>query len=354
LNQATNKFDLSQLYGNDVEEQKRLRNLNQGLLRTSIDDSSLLPQAHDTTCIRQPNDTLPCYTSGDTRVNVNPIVTALYTIFLRSHNQIAQKLKRINPKWSDAQLFKVTRSINIAIYQKIIYNDWANVVLGKRMATEIRSKSHEFDGRRYKSKKISNEFGAAAIKFYNSMMPGDVKSHHDDVIASSKSMNLENVIEAVGVSHQQNRDILKLQEVFYKPRDLSKMQFLDRLMSAVLRQNAMAMDSSYVDDLSINMYRANMHGNRKFGGDSLAYDIQRGRDHGLSSYLSYIKKCLNVKINSWDDLKSIVREDDLNRLRTIYASMHDVDLIVGGLAEISSENATVGPTFSCIISECKL
>lgn len=70
----------------------------------------------------------------------------------------------------------------------------------------------------------------------------------------------------------------------------------------------MAMDSSYVDDLSLQNHQTKSQG-KIFGADSLAFDIQRGRDHGLSPYINYIKKCMNIKITKWDDLRYIVKED---------------------------------------------
>lgn len=255
----------------------------------------------------------------------------------------------MNPKWNDKQLFTVTKDINIAIYQKFIYNDYANVVLGKRMALEIRSKNNDHDAKNYRSDKVSNEFGTAAIKFYNTMLPGDLLSHQDEPRMSSLS-SAENIIEAIDVAEGKRKEILKLQDSFYKPRDLNK-HHLDELMNAVLRQRSMAMDSSYVDDLSLQLFRSKMIGNKSFGGDSLAFDIQRSRDHGLQPYINYIKKCLNIRITSWNDLRNIIREDDLNKLKSIYESVQDIDLIVGGLSEVPSENATIGPTFSCILSE---
>lgn len=349
MNQATNKLDLSQLYGNDDDDEDKLRSFHQGSLLTSTDDNSLLPKTFEDVCFIA-NENSTCYLSGDSRVNSNPFVTIIYTIFLRSHNQIAQKLKQMNPKWNDNQLFLVTKGINVAVYQKFIYNDWANVVLGKRMALEVRNKHSDHDGKQYRSDKVSNEFGAAAVKFYNSMLPGDLLSHQDDP-ARKLSRSSENIIEAVGVASTKRKEILKLQDSFYKPRDLSKHQLLDQLMNAILRQRSMAMDSSYVDDLSLQLYRSQMFGNKVFGGDSMAFDIQRTRDHGLQPYINYIKKCLNIRITQWDDLRNIIGGDDLNKLKSIYESFQDIDLIVGGLSEIPNENATVGPTFSCILSK---
>lgn len=71
------------------------------------------------------------------------------------------------------------------------------------------------------------------------------------------------------------KELFKLQEVFYKPKDLSKFNLFDKIEKAILQQPAMALDSSYVDDLTYQMYRSKMYENQLFGADSLAFDIQR-------------------------------------------------------------------------------
>lgn len=40
---------------------------------------------------------------------------------------------------------------------------------------------------------------------------------------------------------------------------------------------------------------------------------------------------------------------DLDNLQKIYASVHDVDLIVGAISEMPKAKATVGVTLACII-----
>lgn len=44
-------------------------------------------------------------------------------------------------------------------------------------------------------------------------------------------------------------EVLELKDVFYNPRNLGKDNELERTMMAILNQNAMAMDSGYVDDV---------------------------------------------------------------------------------------------------------
>lgn len=117
-----------------------------------------------------------CYRSGDSRVNANPYITTLYTIFLRSHNRIAKELKKAHDNsWNDEQLFQSARRINTAIYQKIVYQNWTNVVLGNTAAAKINTDNapteHDIA--------VSNEFATAGIRFYYSMMPGDLKTTKD-------------------------------------------------------------------------------------------------------------------------------------------------------------------------------
>lgn len=90
-----------------------------------------------------------------------------------------------------------------------------------------------------------------------------------------------------------------------------------------------------------------------FGSDSLALDIQRSRDHGLASYTKYVKFCTGQEIQSWNDLEGKLNSSDLEVFRNIYKTPEDIDLIVGALAEIPAKDATVGPTFQCIIGELR-
>lgn len=117
-----------------------------------------------------------CYKAGDSRVNVNLYVTSLYTLFLRLHNRLARHFKKENPSWNDQNLFEAAQKTNIAIYQKIIYEEWLNVVLGTEDANRINTATSSGEEI---SESVSNEFATAGIRFYYSMMPGDLKTTKD-------------------------------------------------------------------------------------------------------------------------------------------------------------------------------
>lgn len=318
LNQATNHFDLSQLYGNHESETLPLRSHRGGKLRSqSFDSTEYLPENDDKKlCVVNATLDAICYASGDSRVNINPFITLLHTLFLRSHNRIAKHLAVINPDWDDERLFQMARKVNIRIYQKIA-REWTHTVLGS---------SVEPNQSGSKEPRVSNEFATAAIRFYNSMMPGEIS----------------NPSAATG-----RYSAFDMEDLFYKPKDLRKKEYFNHLISSVLQQNAMSLDTSYVDDVANLLFKT-----RNVGTDVLALDIQRGRDHGLSSYTNYFKLCTGRSINSWEDLSGIVKPSDLNKLKTAYASVRDVDLIVGAIAEKpTSAGALVGPTLACIIRD---
>lgn len=319
LNQATYRFDLSQLYGNHESETLPLRSNRGGKLKSqSFDSTEYLPE-NDDKKLCAVNATLDaiCYESGDSRVNINPFITLLHTLFLRSHNRIAKHLALANPDWNDETLFQTARKVNIRIYQKIV-REWAHTVLGRPADLGSTASTRE--------QRVSNEFATAAIRFYNSMMPGEI---------SNPSIALGRY------------SALDMMDLFYKPKDLRKKEYFNHLINSVLQQNAMSLDTNYVDDLAHLLFKT-----RNVGTDVLALDIQRGRDHGLSSYTNYYKHCTGRSISAWEDLSGIVSPSDLDKLRTAYASVHDVDLIVGAIAEkpISAETL-VGSTLGCIIRD---
>uniref|UniRef100_A0A7G3ASP0 Putative oxidase/peroxidase n=1 Tax=Lutzomyia longipalpis TaxID=7200 RepID=A0A7G3ASP0_LUTLO len=329
LNQATNYLDLSQLYGISDDETRNLRTYRGGKLKVSSDGANTIPiQEHSSLCL-QPNET--CYVSGDPRANANPYMVLQYSIFTRSHNNIARQLHELNPSWNDDRLYKLSRKLNIAIYQKIIFEEWAPEVLGVDAARRIIDTPVE-GVRRKQNVGVSNEFATAAIRFYNSMMPGDL--WNTAVLIDSERYNL-----------------FQLKDTFYRPANFTSTDFFARVLVASLSQRAMAMDTGYVDDLGMQLFRATSAQVGTFGTDSLALDIARGRDHGLPGYIHYVKFCQGKTIRNWNDLRDAMSTQDLTLLKNIYGSVGAIDLIMGAFAEYPSQDATVGPTLACIIEE---
>ena len=79
-----------------------------------------------------------------------------------------------------------------------------------------------------------------------------------------------------------------------------------------------------------------------------ALNIQRGRDHGLPSYVKWRRHCgLDEfgEISTWDQLASAIESTELrSKLQQLYGHPGNIDLWVGGLME----RPVPGGRYKCI------
>lgn len=85
--------------------------------------------------------------------------------------------------------------------------------------------------------------------------------------------------------------------------------------------------------------------------DLAAVNIQRGRDHGIPGYTAWREPCGLSPIRTWVDLEPLMNFETIQRFRSIYDHVDDIDLYPGGLAERPIRGGVVGPTFGCIIAQ---
>ena len=88
-----------------------------------------------------------------------------------------------------------------------------------------------------------------------------------------------------------------------------------------------------------------------FGQDLVARNIQRGRDHGLQPYTQYREFCGLEALSDWASKPVEISQEDWENIKIVYSSVEDIDLFVGGLAEVASGDGLVGPTFGCLIGK---
>lgn len=172
-----------------------MRLLKNGFLKSTTlatSDDSLLPMAAENTnwfCGLNANENTlsTCFMAGDSRVNSNPFAIIIHTIMMRNHNRIAKDLKLRHPSLSDEQLFQKAKSINVDIYQRIIFDEWMPIVLGTATSNEILgnlgTKSKSFNNEA--DHLIFNEYAVAASRFYLSMMPNELRNYAIDSATES-------------------------------------------------------------------------------------------------------------------------------------------------------------------------
>ena len=105
-------------------------------------------------------------------------------------------------------------------------------------------------------------------------------------------------------------------------------------------------------DLQNNLFQTTYANGTTYAIDLLAFNINRGRDHGLQPYINYIKQCFNVTIKTFADLSPrFMNSFNAQQLASLYSDVKDIDFYAGGLSEAIISNYTIGPTFGCVIMQ---
>ena len=303
VNLITSFMDASMVYGSDAETVASLRTFTGGLMKTS--EGNLLPVGDDGQ-----------FQAGDVRANENPGLISLQTLFVREHNLQASRIASSNAKLTDEQIYQQARSIVAAEIQAITYNEWLPSLLG-------RGALEKYDG--YDSSVnpgISNEFATAAFRFGHSLLGDDVGVLDDNGLPV--------------------RDEVSLAEAFFNT-SLLKENGIDSALKYLASDPSMEVDTEVVEGV-----RNFLFGPPGAGGLDLAsLNIQRGRDHGLADYNDTREAVGLSRVTSFAEITSDKALQ--TKLASLYGSVDDIDLWVGGLAEDHVRGSSMGETFQTII-----
>ncbi|XP_019615365.1 PREDICTED: uncharacterized protein LOC109463095 [Branchiostoma belcheri] len=295
----------------------------------------LLPGAKEggLPCAESPgNET--CSQAGDIRVNEQPGLTSMHTVFLREHNRIARRLSQLNPHWDDDRVFFETRKIVGALMQKITYGEDLPHVLGPAAMTKFHLtllQSGFFSG--YDASvnpTISNVFATAAYRFGHSLVDNLFLRYDPDFNEASACP-------------------IRLAFAFFTPSHIfnNDQGGPDSILRGLTAQPHQDFTRFMVSSLTKQLF-ADPPGS--LGLDLAALNIQRGRDHGLPGYNAWRVRCGLPRANSFDELASEIPDGfSRKRLEKLYSHVDDIDVFVGGLAEESVPGGVVGPTFACLI-----
>ena len=316
LNEVTAWIDASQIYGSDAERARALRTMD-GTGRLRMSAGGLLPFNH----FGLPNaggsgDHL--FLSGDVRANEQVALTAMHTVFAREHNRIAERLHARNPRWSGHYIYQRVRRLVGAMMQHITYNEFLPALLGRHAMPPYRGYNGNVDG------SINNVFAAAAFRFGHSALNPTLLR-----------------IDAQGNTIPEGS--LSLRDAFFRPDRIVTEGGIEPLLRGLAAQTSEAIDVFVIDDV-----RNFLFGQPGRGGFDLAsLNIQRGRDHGLPAYNEARRELGMAPITRVGDISS--DSEVVVRLRAAYASVDDIDLWVGGLAEDPVNGGHLGELFSRIV-----
>jgi prostaglandin-endoperoxide synthase 2 len=69
------------------------------------------------------------FATGGDRVNSSPQIAMMNTLFLREHNRLAKTIEQQNPGWDDERVFQTARNIIIAMFIKIVVEEYINHII---------------------------------------------------------------------------------------------------------------------------------------------------------------------------------------------------------------------------------
>ena len=290
-----------------------------GTIQPSLPDADIIANPGIVGC---PDPSPPCFLTGDSRGNEHTALTTMHTLWVREHNRIARFLRQNNPNYSGDKIFLITREIVASEIQKITYEDYLPIILGDSYSSLI-PKYTSYDNSIDPS--IPNAFATAAYRFGHSQIQPFFE-RLNEAYTSIPAGPLSLVDAFFNTSHYRNNGGADpiLRGLLSKPA-----RQVDEYLNTVLTNHLFANDASSP------------------GLDLAALNIQRGRDHGLATYLTW-KQWAKTECNIESDFQSELTE--IRFLQT-YGSLNDVDLFVGGLAERPLPGGLVGATFACIFSK---
>lgn len=221
----------------------------------------------------------------------------------------------------DEPIFQTARAITRAKWQAVVWYEWLPLMLGAATFASIPAYSG------YKADTegaAANEFATAAFRFGHSQI-GSTMRRIDSTTGCP--------IEAGAIS---------LRDAYFTASRILAEGGIDPVLAGSIV--ALAQD---VDAAAVNEIRNLLFATHTQGFDLIAFNIQRGRDHGLPDY-NTVRAAMGLqRVTSFDEITADA--DVAATLASLYASVDDIDLVVGGLAEDHVPGGAVGSLFAAMI-----
>lgn len=316
LNEVTAWIDASNVYGSEDERAEALRTHDgTGELKTSSGD--LLPFNEDGLA-NAGGSGAELFAAGDVRANEQTGLAVMHTLFVREHNRLARRLAGDNPDWTGDEVFEKARELVGAQMQVITYREFLPALLGDNALSDYAGYDDSIDAG------IANEFAHAAYRLGHSMLS-------------------EFVLRLDADGNEIEHGHLALRDAFFRPAAILDEGGIEPVLRGLAAQRHQRIDGQVVDDVRNFLFGAPGAG----GFDLATLNIQRGRDHGLASY-NAVRDALGLGAHV--DFADVSSDPAVvERLASVYASVDDIDLWVGGLAEDAVNGSQLGELFHFIV-----
>lgn len=317
INTLTSAIDLDAVYGPSEVRNSELLELDSagsptGKLKTSGDN--LLPR-NVNGFFNAPDSTSRFFLAGDHRSNEHPVLTVMHTIFLREHNRLVDEVVARLPSLNRTEVYEFARKINIAQFQKIVYEQFYPAFIGRRLPP--------YQGfRRTTDPTVSDIFGGAAFRFGHTLVSNDIPR-----------MGPSGPLSPVPMA-----------EVFFRVASTFSSVELENIVRGTANTVAQEVDAKVVDALRNQLFD---NVPEEEGFDLVALNLQRGRDYALPT-LNQARLIFGLpKLNSFEALTS--DPETASNLATAYNdNIDEVELFLGLIAEDHLPGSSAGLTMAAI------
>lgn len=256
-----------------------------------------------------------CSLSGDRRGDENIALLSMHTLWVREHNRIAEQLRLVNPHWDDETLFQNARKIIGGIMQHIVYQEW--------LPNIVRLNRYKGYSPRL-NPSVRNAFASAAFRFGHSLIPNKFSQLNNNYDYQFKPVDLQ---------------------IAFRNRKLILDRGIESTMFGLMGNRSGNVDRGFA--FGINR-RLLVKPGKSEHMDLTAFNIQRGRDHGIATYGRWRDACRLPPVRSFADLNKYMLPGTVERLQKLYKHPNDIDLFAAGISEKHEPGFQVGPTFGCI------
>lgn len=339
INTITSTVDGNTIYGSAKNVADQLRTFSGGLLKVqnsfdSLNLKPLLPKQvikPDLDCFERPQNVY-CFLAGDDRVNEQPTLTVMHTIWVREHNRMASQLEKLNPHWDDDRIYHETRHIVAAKIQNILVSEYLPLLVGKEMMaaynlTRTPRGSYWQGYNPDVTPSISQGFSAAAFRQGHTFIQGKVRLH------DSQSHNFI--------------DSILLRRLFKRPFHYYQPNRVDQVLAGIVNTPAQSYDPFITEEIGGHLFE---EPGMAYGMDLPAINLARGREQGVPGYNLYREWCGLSRAKSFEQLVPYLANQTAFKYSTLFKHVDDIDLWSGGVSEYPVQGGLVGPTFACMIA----
>jgi hypothetical protein len=310
-------WDASQVYGTTAEIAAALRTGEGGKVRVDQDG---LP----------PADVDPLMDLSDVPGNSWVGLAVLHGLFMREHNAICDRLRQAYPDWSDERLYGKARLVNAALMAKIHTIEWTPAII----AHPTSQQAMRVDWYGFVGEKVVRRLGRTRFDLLTGV-PGSSKDHHGVPYSLTEEFTAVYRLHPLipdDYTFRSAADGRVLAEHAFD--DLTANHVRERLAEVDATDTFLSLGVANPGAVQLHNFPKALQTFRRPDGkviDLAATDVLRMRERGVPRYNDFREAFHKDRIRSFDGLTPNRQWQD--ELRSVYADVDEVDLMVGLYAE---------------------